>query len=268
MAGFVSVGMGFPAAEAGEPFTYRSVTSKIRVAELHHTDWDGLLKSFVDRRGNVDYPRWSRDDASVTRLRDYLHRCASVVRSDVVDDDSGAVKAYWINVYNALTVDAILRVYPTDSIRDHTARLWGYNVWKDHRIGVGDESFSLDDIEHRILRPMQDPRIHFVLVCASRSCPWLRRDAYVGSRIDDQLNSAARDFLGRPDAVQRTSEGVRLSKIFDWYREDFGKDDDVIIRGINRWSGDAFTDAATIVGYLDYDWSLNEASSTLDRLSP
>jgi len=110
--------------------------------------------------------------------------------------------AYWINAYNALTVEGILRVYPTTSIRNHTAKLFGYNIWKKLYLYSGGGKINLDSIEHKVLRKMDEPRIHFAIVCASIGCPRLLNKAYASDRIDNQLTTNAIDFFSRSQNLQ------------------------------------------------------------------
>ena len=132
--------------------------------------------------------------------------------------------AFWINAYNAVTIEGILQEYPTTSIRNHTARVFGYNIWQDLPLIVADKQYSLEQIEHEVLRKMNEPKIHFAIVCASIGCPRLRNEAYTSSRVDEQLADNARDFFSRRknlqvDMARRT---LKLSSILSWFDDDFG----------------------------------------------
>jgi hypothetical protein len=117
----------------------------------------------------VDYQAWKNSPDDLAALEKYL---ATLSRADTLAQASKAGKlASWINFYNALTVHGILEVYPTTSIRKHTAVAFGYNIWKDLLLPVSGAKHSLEDIEHKILRKMDEPRIHFAIVCASIGCP-------------------------------------------------------------------------------------------------
>ena len=132
--------------------------------------------------------------------------------------------AFWINAYNAVTVHGILREYPTTSIRNHTAKLFGYNIWHDLQLYVGGTAYSLDTMEHQILRKMSEPRIHFAIVCASIGCPRLLNEAYTADRINEQLEINSKDFFARAQNFRydQSKKQFYVSAILDWFGEDFG----------------------------------------------
>lgn len=133
---------------------------------IDHTTWSVLLARYVDSDGRVDYRRWKANANDMRLLDAYLIRLSS---GDPQSDSTREARlAFWINAYNAVTVRGILREYPTTSIRNHTAKLWGYNIWKHLQLYVGGRAYSLDQIEHDVLRNMQEPRIHFAIVCRHR----------------------------------------------------------------------------------------------------
>jgi hypothetical protein len=171
----------------------------------------------------------------------------------------------WINAYNILAIDVVLRAYPVESIRD-IGSLWS-PVWRHEAGTVAGRTVSLHEIEHEILRPMGDPRIHAAIVCASTSCPSLRRSPFTASGLGDQLDLAMRSFLESPTKglrVDRARKRLTISRIFDWFEDDFAalggvratltryapvEDRDWLSR-----NGDAS------LGYFDYDWSLNDGT--------
>ncbi|MEE8450922.1 MAG: DUF547 domain-containing protein, partial [Thermoguttaceae bacterium] len=169
------------------------------------------------------------------------------------------------NAYNALTVYGILEVYPTSSIRNHTAKLIGYNVWDDLLLPVTGKKYSLNAIEHKILRKLGEPRIHFAIVCASIGCPRLLNEAYTPEKLEAQLGKNTRDFLSRQRnlRVDLNRRQVRVSSILDWFGEDFGPTPQ---KALARLAQSMPNDATArlieqgdfSVEYLDYDWSLNE----------
>jgi Protein of unknown function, DUF547 len=175
------------------------------------------------------------------------------------------LEALLVNAYNALTVQSILEHPDVKSIRDIDG------VWTEALHRVGGFEVSLDDIEHRLLRPFfKDPRLHAVLNCASRSCAPLPGEAMDGERLDAQLEGRMRAFLANPRNARVEAGKLRLSKYFDWYGEDFTA---------SGWKGSAPTIAAYVARYApaeigafiqgqkgrppiafeEYDWSLNEA---------
>jgi hypothetical protein len=172
--------------------------------------------------------------------------------------------AFWINAYNAVTIRGILREYPTTSIRNHTPRLFGYHIWKDLKLYVGGKPYSLDQIEHEVLRKMNEPRIHFAIVCASISCPRLLNEAYAPKKIEIQLAANAKDFFSREQNFRydRLTNRFHLSAILDWFSEDFGSNQAEVLNAISEWlpTESAIRAARTSspnVSYLDYNWNLN-----------
>lgn len=170
--------------------------------------------------------------------------------------------AFWINVYNVLAIDWIVRAGPVESIRDLGS--WLRPVWKKPAGRVGGREVSLDEIEHRVLRPMGEPRIHFAIVCASTSCPSLRREPYRPADLERQLDEQARVFLSDPRkglALDREADRVRLSKILDWFAGDFGGRVGVVDfvtehapASERAWLSEH---ADADLSYLPYDWRVN-----------
>ena len=158
--------------------------------------------------------------------------------------------AYWINAYNAFTIQMILENWPVKSIRDlHQGKPWDVK-W----IRLGNENYSLNQIENDILRPhFRDPRIHFALNCAARSCAPLSNKAFTGDNLEIMLNSLTENFINDQDYNQIGTKKLALSRIFDWYREDFGN----LIEFINRYSDLTVSTKAEII-FNDYDWGLNQ----------
>ena len=257
----------FGAAVRAEPVITigNSVSSAGRISfdQVDHGDWDRLLHKYVDQNGNVDYQMWKSSSVDTGRLRTYLESLAAVDPQSTLNRNDRL--AFWMNAYNSLTIHGILREYPTTSIRNHTATLFGYNIWKDLKLRVGDQTYSLDEMEHQILRPMGDPRVHFGIVCASRGCPRLPNEAFVGARVQRQLEANTRDFFARPQNFRYDVSGnrIHLSTILKWFGSDFGHDQRAILKRIAPWLPDersrtAATHGAVSVSYLRYDWTLND----------
>ncbi|WKX77565.1 DUF547 domain-containing protein [Zobellia laminariae] len=158
--------------------------------------------------------------------------------------------AYYINLYNAATVQLILNNYPTKSIKDIK------DPWGKEWVRIGSETFSLGDIEHKILRKMNEPRIHFAINCASFSCPKLLNEAYTSEKIEDQLQQASEDFVNDPTRNIISKEKLQLSNIFKWYKKDFTENGSLIdyIKTYSQKDIDPKAD----IKYVTYDWSLNE----------
>jgi len=168
---------------------------QISMDEIDHSTYDSLLRKYVDRDDYVNYPAWKQSSPERQSLQNYL---AGLSRASTGKPGSREARlAFWINAYNAVTLEEILQVYPTTSIRNHTSRFGGYNIWKQLPLQVGDGRYSLHQIEHEILRKMGEPRIHFAVVCASAGCPRLLNEAYTAENLQHQLTANTKDFFSR-----------------------------------------------------------------------
>lgn len=224
--------------------------NQFQALDIHeHQQWDQLLKTHVDEKGHVDYKTLKQNDK---RLDAYL----SLLNDNPPDDTwtQNQKKAYLINAYNAYTVKLIVDNYPTESIRD----IGGFfsNPFSSEFAKIGGEAYSLDDIEKGMLLKMGDPRVHFAVNCASESCPKLANEAYVASRLNQQLEHAAKSFVNS-DKNNLTATDVELSKIFKWYASDFEMDGNSVIDFINTYANEKISTEASI-RYLPYSWKLNE----------
>lgn len=247
----VTLGKQFPAGK------------RVSFDRVDHAAWDKLLHQYVDQQGMVDYRGWKASSADRQTLQQYL---ASLSQADPAKPASRQAKlAFWINAYNAVTIEGILREYPTTSIRNHTAKVVGYNIWDDLQLVVGDGSYSLNQMEHEILRKMGEPRIHFAIVCASVGCPPLRDEAYISERIDEQLIDNAKRFFANPGKfhAEPATREISVSPILKWFADDFGADQAAQMRTIAAYLPDKASQQLARSGqasvrYLDYDWGLND----------
>lgn len=220
-----------------------------------HSGWDALLKRYVSEESRVDYKRWKQDDAAA--LNAYLKQLAKPWPANATP---AAEKAALINAYNALTIRWILENYPVESIWKTS------DPFKAKRHDLNGEKVSLDEIETH-LRKMGDPRIHSALVCAARSCPPLRQEAYDVERLDEQLDDNTRAWLADPHLNEFLPElrTARVSKIFKWYRKDFEGGDDSLRQFLARYApsgkADFLDEAKARIEHKDYHWGLNDASS-------
>ncbi|HAT64388.1 MAG TPA: DUF547 domain-containing protein [Flavobacteriaceae bacterium] len=217
-------------------------------ALVDHSQWDALLKKHVDKNGLVDYKGFLKDRS---QLDSYLK-----MLSENVPTEAWSVQellAYYINTYNAYTVDLILDNYPVKSIKDISG------AWTKAIVPIGDKTLSLGGIENGILRKMNEPRIHFAINCASFSCPDLLNEAFTADKIDAQLDKVTRSFINGP----KNDIGIthlKLSKIFDWYKKDYvinGKNDVIAYVNAYLFKKIKINPNATIT-YFEYDWDLNE----------
>jgi hypothetical protein len=205
------------------------------------------------------------DYAGLRASADWPRLVASLAQSDPERLASRAERlAFWINAYNALAIETVLRAWPVASIRD--AGSWLRPVWRREAGRVGGRPRSLDEIEHGILRPLGEPRIHAAIVCASVSCPSLRREPFAPERLEAQLDDALRRFLADPRKGYRSDrarERVAISKIFDWFAEDFGGGERERLAFLlpylpepeRAWLAPRIDRVE--VDHLAYDWSLN-----------
>jgi len=231
--------------------------------QYDHRGYNALLQKYVDANGNVNYAAWQSNGQDRGALTNYLRGMNSV---DVKGFSREGVMAFWINAYNALTIEGILRVYPTRSIKDHAPDASGFNIWDDFKVAVGGTQYSLNDIEHKVLRKMGDPRIHFAIVCASKSCPQLHLRAYFPEYLEQQLTHLTQLFFRTPGKfsydLQRGQLG--LSPIIQWFGEDFGRSDQERLQYLAQFmpaqAAQLAASGSASINYLEYDWGLNEAA--------
>lgn len=225
-----------------------------------HAGFDTLLKRHV-RDGLVDYDAFDAAPA----FRSYLDRLAAFDPSVLPRAEQ---LAFWINAYNAYTIALILAHDERESIRNinRTLGLSLKGPWRERVVRVGGKRYSLDEVEHDIVRPrFNEPRIHFPVVCAALGCPPLRSEAYRGDALDAQLDDQSRRFLLATPAINRVDAATRtvaLSPIFNWYKEDFGGDGKAIGRFVARYFPQGAERSLLESGrfaltFTEYDWRLN-----------
>lgn len=210
-----------------------------------HASWNVLLQQYVDADENVDYRSWKK---SQTDLDKYIQLLEKTPPANYWDKNDSL--AYFINAYNAVTVKLILDNYPLKSIRDIK------DPWDSKSLNLPNNNLTLNDIEHKVLRKMDDPRIHFAINCASASCPQLSNEAFRASKVQKQLEEATALFINDTSKNQISEKNIGLSKIFLWFSKDFGSKKERIAF-IQKYSQKPFKDNAKIK-YQEYDWSLNE----------
>lgn len=231
-------------------------TGATGTAPPSHQLWTQLLTMYVRDDGNVNYQGFVQDKAKLQRYLDTL----SQNPPDTTTWSEAEQLAYWINAYNAFTVKLIVDNYPLESITElhPTLHVPGVNtVWHKKFFRIGNQKSSLDEIEHQILRKQfNEPRIHFAINCASKSCPPLRPEAYEAGKLEEQLQEQARSFINNPKYNQIETNRAEVSKIFSWFSGDFTRQGS-LQEYLNKYSTVQLkADAA--VAYKDYDWSLNE----------
>ena len=278
---------GEAAADESEVETDDVAPASREVAEeesslFPHSKFDGILGTYVDERGMVDYAALK---AARGPLDDYVNNLGAVSLDVYREWPEEEQIAFWLNAYNAITLRYILDAYPIEKggliaglrfPKNSIRQIDG--VWDRKVTKVISEMMTLDAIEHEVLRKKFDePRLHMALVCASVGCPPLRQEAYTGARLEEQLDDQSRRFLTDPEKFRVDMDGktVYYSPIFSWYGKDFvGSYGDPAIDGHstveNAWLSFAarylpeeaaafLRDGTYSLSELDYDWSLNES---------
>ncbi|MGV3586890.1 MAG: DUF547 domain-containing protein [Adhaeribacter sp.] len=220
-----------------------------------HDAFSRLLKQHVGKNGDVNYKGFLKDS---TQLNAYLKQLSTNPPQNSWSTNDQL--AYWINAYNAYTIQLIIRNYPLKSIKDIGSLIkipFVNTPWDIKFIRIGKNTYDLNNIEHDILRKkFNEPRIHFAIVCASVSCPKLLNEAYVGARINQQLEAQAKDFINDPTRNKVTPAKAELSSIFSWFKGDFTKKGS-LPDFINKYAEVKLRPNVKI-SYLDYNWNLNE----------
>ena len=236
-----------------------------------HAAWTSVLATHVvDDR--FDYGRLAKDRGA---LDAYLAQLHAVTPEQLATWTREQRYAFWINVYNAHTIQLVVDHYPIDSIRDLGGKVFN-KVWDKEFIPMaahhpdGDrEKLSLDDVEHGILRPrFDDARVHVAVNCASTGCPPLRAEAFVAARLDEQLDEQALRFLAdeRRNTFEVSERGGRMkvSEIFDWFASDFERDAGSVSAWIARYAPPEvaawIAEAEPEVGFRSYSWALNDVA--------
>lgn len=232
-------------------------------AIVDHGTWNDLLRRHVVQSGDgihrFAYSRVTAEDRAA--LAGYVAGLAAVRVGSLSRAEQFA---YWVNLYNALTVGTVLDHYPVASIRDIdiTPGLFADGPWGRTLVAVEGEPLSLDDIEHRILRPIwRDPRVHYAVNCASIGCPNLAREAFTAENADRLLDQGAHAYINHRRGARPGPDGLVVSKIYLWFRDDFGGDRGVLAHLGAYAEGEvaaALAAGADLGGYA-YDWALNDA---------
>ncbi len=246
--------------------TFTAGPFTIANAQEQHQLLSNVLGDHV-QDGLVDYRNLCKDN----RLEEYWEQLSETDVGSLSKEDS---MAYWINAYNAFTLQLICRNYPLKSIGElHSgglilASVTGKTAWDKPFITIKGKTYTLGHIEHKILRPQyKDPRIHFAIVCAARSCPPLRSEAYEGFKLEDQLNDQGKVFIVTRDdlnAFDLEKKTAHLSPIFSWFLKDFGRNSRELLKYLAAYlpeglSSDIQTNVSSWkIKYNKYDWGLNE----------
>ena len=228
-------------------------------ARIDNAAFDQFLSKYVSKENNttsVSYNAVTPKDKAL--LNSYIRM---LEKTPIFSYSKAEQQAYWINLYNALTVKVILDNYPVKSITEAYGGIFKTGPWDRKLLTIEGEKVSLNDIEHTILRPIwKDNRVHFLVNCASIGCPDLLLTAITRDTYEAVADKATRDFINSSRAVSLEKDKLVLSSLFDWYGVDFGANPKEIIAYINKYANDntkAKLNNYKTISYI-YDWNLNE----------
>jgi hypothetical protein len=239
--------------------SFSSATKVSGSDKVDHSQWDSLLRKNVSDNGKVNYKGFKSD---AKKLDTYLRYLSKIPIKRYPEKEQ---LAYWINVYNAFTVDMVVNNYPVKSIKDIrngkslVAKLAGSNqVWIEKlRYSFDGEELSLYNIENtKLIKGLFDPRIHFVINCASYSCPRLWNRAYTAGNVERVMDLMAGEFINDQSKNKITANSLQLSQIFEWYTDDFTQNGS-LIEYLNKYSNNQINAGAKL-NFIDYNWGLNE----------
>lgn len=220
---------------------------------IDHSQFDFILKNYV-KDGFVEYTKLNENEKDLAKFRNYL----SELNNAKIDKLSEKEKlVLWINAYNAYTIELILTNLPVKSIKKIGNLING--PWDQNICKVGGETYTLNHIEHKILRvEFKEPRIHFAIVCASISCPKLLSNAFTTENLEELLDEAGSDFIN--DSTKNMFDAkenvLKASKIFSWFGEDFESMNGTI--GVwNKYTKSQPISKDSDIDFMDYDWGLN-----------
>lgn len=230
---------------------------------IAHQPWETFLKRYVKASPDgvhlVDYQGVTAQDRQ--QLASYLESLQALPVSDYSRPEQFA---FWVNLYNARTVQLILEHYPVDSIRDISFGWFSFGPWDEKLLTVEGEKLSLNDVEHRILRPIwKDNRIHYAVNCASMGCPNLALVPFTAANTESLLEQSARDYINHPRGVTVKGSDITASKIYDWYAVDFGGSENSLVGHFLQYAAPPLQEKLRAAGNkadwdYRYDWSLNE----------
>jgi hypothetical protein len=212
-------------------------------AQINHKPLDDLLKTYVSNEGAVNYTALKSKKKEIETI---INAYSKIKPSTFSKDEQ---LAFYINVYNLHTIYKIVSKMPVKSIKN----LDNGKPWDVKNIVVNSTKYSLNDIENNIIRPnYKDARIHFALNCGALSCPSLLNEAYTGTKLVTQMDSQTKKFINNKKYNSISGTKLNLSKIFDWYKVDFGN----VCDFLNKYCSVKINQNASIT-YMDYDWNLN-----------
>jgi Protein of unknown function, DUF547 len=233
---------------------------------VDHSAWDKLLKTYVvtgsDGLNRVAYTSFKKEHAA---LKGYV---AALQKVDPATLDKAEQFAFWVNLYNAKTIDVVLDKYPVKSIQNISLggglkTLITGGPWQAKIMKVSGVDLTLDDVENTILRPIYgDNRVHYTVNCASVGCPNLATQAYTGAKLEAMLEAGAKAFINSPRGVLVEGDKIKASSIYDWFKADFGGSEATVIEHLNKYANPELKEKISKIGRIasyDYDWTLADA---------
>lgn len=236
-------------------------TSAANAFDQTHADWNQLVSKHVKPTG-VDYPAFQKEHDT---LKDYLKGLSTVSRTDFNQWKGVDQLSFLINLYNAATVDLVLKNYPIKSFKDEVGGKEG--PWKLPFIEALGKTYTLDQVEHELIRKnFNEPRIHFAVNCASGGCPPLRNEAFTGENLETQLEEQTQAFLNDTKNNRLSGKTLELSPIFDWFKEDFIKKTGSVESFVNPYfKNSSIKKGSVTIKYSHYDWNLNQSDNTQSK---
>lgn len=228
---------------------------------IDHSRWSSILQTYVIDNHPSGVNRFKYSAVS-SKNKKNLHRYIKTLEKiDPRRYNRREQKAYWLNLYNAVTVKLVLDNYPIKSMKDIGNKMIKRGPWNKKLLKVAGQRLTLNDIEHRILRPIwQDHKIHFGLSCGSISCPNIQSRAFTSRNVRPLLKQAGREYINHPRGASLKNGKIKASSLFDWYQKDFAKNQAKLMKVFSYYADDRL--ALYLLGYqgkidYNYDWSLN-----------
>lgn len=262
-------GLSAPSAQLWQKWAANDPSSRV---VIDHRPWGVFLRRYlVEEPDGINRLRYGEVSAFDRQaLARYLEQMSKVPVHSLSPVEQFA---YWVNIYNALTVKVVLDHYPVASIRELSLGgsllpdfiTGGSGPWQAKLIEIEGEGIALDDIEHRILRPLfKDNRIHYAVNCASIGCPTLMPDPFTAANLEAMLDHGARLYVNHPRGAKAEAGGLTVSSIYSWYKEDFGGTWQGVLAHLRRFANPVtarMLAAFATISADAYDWRLNDAAS-------
>ncbi|EEX93311.1 hypothetical protein VIOR3934_16596 [Vibrio orientalis CIP 102891 = ATCC 33934] len=241
------------AAPKSELWPYWQQSNQSSTATISHQEWQSFLDNYLVIDGDNTLVKY--DSVSAKDKQELNHYIDSLSAIDPREYALNEQYAYWVNLYNAITVDLILDDYPVKSITK-LGGLFSFGPWGDKAVNVTGKDLTLNDIEHRILRPIwNDPRTHYAVNCASLGCPNLQLQAFTSDNTEQLLEKAAKEFINSDKGALISGDSIQLSSIYDWFSDDFGSKQE-LVQHLAKYR----PELSTLNGKFsyEYDWNLND----------